>query len=311
MSSHHKTTSHAKCDPTEITTKTFEKERRGEIKQQRKRRSGGGGGERRGEMEISSREARRKKIMERESDRLALITGRIQSLPASHSTSSQQPRHCHTASTPSFPFQDYITASPDGEHSDALGSRGNAVGKVEHPLRKCETSVEFNRRPPLQVRAHMQPVLVTSMVKGPSSEPPGSDSSLFTPKQISSCIMASENTRAISSAMIALLVVLSYIDYTMFGRNIVSSESVITSRPLYMLLLTDVTIVLGRLVLEKRRGFVKVEGGERAMFQEDAQTWAGAVKVLETGLVVHQSIRAIFIDCSIYAVLVVCGLSLL
>lgn len=111
LSSHHKTTSHAKCDPTEITTKTFEKERRGEIKQQRKRRSGGGGGERRGEMEISSREARRKKIMERESDRLALITGRIQSLPASHSTSSQQPRHCHTASTPSFPFQDYITGN--------------------------------------------------------------------------------------------------------------------------------------------------------------------------------------------------------
>ncbi|MCV5003180.1 hypothetical protein OFM39_26305, partial [Escherichia coli] len=49
------------------------------------------------------------------------------------------------------------------------------------------------------------------------------------------------------------LVVLSCIDYPLFGRNIVSSESVVASRPLYSLLLTDVTIVVARLYLENRR----------------------------------------------------------
>ena len=78
-----------------------------------------------------------------------------------------------------------------------------------------------------------------------------------------------------------------------------------------MLLLTDITIVLGWLVVVKRRGFVKDEEGERAMYSQEAQTWLGAVRILETGLVVYQSIRAIFIDYSIYAVFVVCGLSLL
>lgn len=199
-------------------------------------------------------------------------------------------------------------AGPDGDPNDPLNSRGNDSIKVDPPLRKCESTIE-TRRPPMQVRSRMQPAV--NRQPPPSSEPSASDSGLFAPKQVISCIVASENTRAISSAMIALLVVLSYLDCRVFGRNLVSSESIMTSRPLYMLLLTDIIIVLGRLVLEKRRGFMKVGEGEKQAAQEEAQTFAGLVKLLETGFVAHQSLRALFNDFSIYAVVVVCGGSLL
>lgn len=55
-------------------------------------------------MEGNSRESRRKKIREGQQDRMALITGRLQSLPSSPLTSAQQPRHSHTASSPLLPF---------------------------------------------------------------------------------------------------------------------------------------------------------------------------------------------------------------
>ena len=103
-----------------------------------------------------------------------------------------------------------------------------------------------------------------------------------------------------------------------------SSESVVASRPLYILLLTDVTIVVARLYLENRRALEEVEeekeeaeeeerAGTRregARFQDDGQNWTHAVRVMERGLVVYQAFRGVFIDCSVYAVVVICGLSL-
>lgn len=135
---------------------------------------------------------------------------------------------------------------------------------------------------------------------------------IFTSKGLNSCIIASENTRIYCALVIGFLVVLSYIDYPLFGMNIVRSESVVASRPVYILLLTDVTIVLARLFyLEKQRGFMEAEEETKvAQAQDDGENWEGAVKVLERGLVVYQAIRGFFIDCSVYIVVVVCGVSL-
>lgn len=137
----------------------------------------------------------------------------------------------------------------------------------------------------------------------------------LTPKQISSCIMSSEATRIICSLTIALLVVLSYVDRPLLGRNLVKSESVVASRPFYILLLTDITILLARLSIERRRAMEKAKEEEEeeeermSRHEEDGQNWAGAIKVLETGLVVYQSICAVFMDFCVYAVVVICGLS--
>ncbi|KAI4387024.1 hypothetical protein MLD38_004890 [Melastoma candidum] len=43
--------------------------------------------------------------------------------------------------------------------------------------------------------------------------------------------------------------------------------------------------------------------------QDDSQNWDGAVKLLERGLVAYLS--GVFIDCSVYMVIVMCSLCLL
>lgn len=130
----------------------------------------------------------------------------------------------------------------------------------------------------------------------------------FSCKQINFCIIASQGTRSFCALVIALFVVLSYTDDALLGMNIVSSEIVEALRPLYILLLTDITIVLKKLFLEQRKQF-EVADKEKVEPQEDGDNWTQAIQLMERGLVVYQSMRAIFIDFSIYTVVVVCGLS--
>ncbi|KAG4154567.1 hypothetical protein ERO13_D03G063800v2 [Gossypium hirsutum] len=91
------------------------------------------------------------------------------------------------------------------------------------------------------------------------------------------------------------------------------SDSNVASKPLYVILLTDLAIVLSRLFLDKK-GVVSAEVEEEkpaAASQENKENWDGAVMLLERGLVAYQTMRALFIDFSIYAVVVICGTSLL
>lgn len=123
----------------------------------------------------------------------------------------------------------------------------------------------------------------------------------FSSRELNSCIIASEITRALSSLIIALLVVFFYM----------ISESIVFSRPLYIVLLTDITIVLARLYRENERRVLEETEGEIVEAHGDKHSWGDAVKLLERGLVVYQAIRGIFTDCSIYVVVVVCGISLM
>ena len=123
----------------------------------------------------------------------------------------------------------------------------------------------------------------------------------FSSRELNLCILASENTRALSSLIIALLVVFYYL---------ISSKSILASRPLYIVLVTDVTIVVARLYSEKAR-VLEERKGEMAEAGEDGRSWNDAVKLLERGLVVYQAIRGVFIDCSIYLVVVVCFISIM
>ncbi|KAK3028330.1 hypothetical protein RJ639_037792 [Escallonia herrerae] len=295
------------------------------------------------EREVKGREAPgRRRMVERGSDRLALITGRrVQTLeenslipsPSSSSCTTSRFRYAHTQSSPALlSLDDQPTllnnvglegnydasgASIKHEIADEV-SRGKAFdlgSEVKPQLPKCETNIQaIPGHPDTELRNEVQPSPVAagnpkaSDDTEPISRPYESRLSFFSLKEINSCIMASENTRAFCSVMIAVLAVLSHIS---LPRTIVKSRSIIASRPLYVLLLTDVTIVIARLALEKRRGFEKADGEEQKDAQEDAHNWAGAVKVLEMGLVLHQTIRAIFIDCSFYLAIVICGLSLI
>jgi len=123
----------------------------------------------------------------------------------------------------------------------------------------------------------------------------------FSSRELNFCILASENTRALSSLIIALLVVFYYL---------ISSKSIFASRPLYIVLVTDVTIVVARIFRVKAR-VLEESRGEMAEAGEDGRSWNDAVKLLERGLVVYQAIRGVFIDCSIYLVVVVCCISVM
>lgn len=129
-----------------------------------------------------------------------------------------------------------------------------------------------------------------------------SRNTFFSSRELNFSILASENTRALSSLIIALVVVFYYV---------ISSEGgIFASRPIYVVLITDVTIVVARIYREKARVLIERQG-QMAEAGEDGQSWGDAVKLLERGLVLYQAIRGFFIDCSIYLVVVVCCISLM
>ncbi|MBA0549949.1 hypothetical protein Golob_020939 [Gossypium lobatum] len=136
---------------------------------------------------------------------------------------------------------------------------------------------------------------------------------LFSSKLVNSCIIASERARSLCALVIAICVLLSHINFPLLGLSIGRSDSTVASKPLYIILLTDLAIVLSRLFLDKK-GVVSAEVEEEkpaAASQDNKENWDGAVMLLERGLVAYQTMRALFIDFSIYAVVVICGTSLL
>ncbi|KAL9666519.1 hypothetical protein QQ045_000853 [Rhodiola kirilowii] len=227
------------------------------------------------EESTSSKDAIKQKILQRGSDRMVFITGRVPSLGQTHV---------------------------------GADCSSDIVGQSEMKLENDE-NLSF---------IHDEILTPSSIIRNPVNDQeiyptqPNSRNvaaATFSARKISSCIIASEPTRSICSLTIALLVVFSYIDKPVLGWNLVKSESIVASRPLYILLLTDLSIIFARLHLERRKIIEYADEEQTTSTSREGQTWAGAVKVLENGLVVYQTIRAVFIDFSIYTVVVVLGLS--
>ncbi|KAI3977372.1 hypothetical protein MKX01_000285, partial [Papaver californicum] len=200
--------------------------------------------------------------------------------------------------------------------SPTLGISNEKQPKLEHQLHTGGGNVEEIRSPALGISNGKQPKLVASTVVEDSFQSTPSDTTplshaaprshhptLFTPKRISSAIAASENFRVLCSITIALLVILSHENLPILsGSGIV--KNFIMSRPLYLVLLADFTIVVALLLLAKRGSPVKAveEENNRAMNLGEA---------LETGILIYKAFRAVFMDCSVYAVVLISGLSLL
>uniref|UniRef100_A0A2P2NHZ9 Uncharacterized protein n=1 Tax=Rhizophora mucronata TaxID=61149 RepID=A0A2P2NHZ9_RHIMU len=176
--------------------------------------------------------------------------------------------------------------------------------KGSNDTSECNT-FDTARAPTLVEMSKMQaPVAI------PSAETTLNQPRFFSSKLMNSCVVASERTRAICSLIIASLVVIAAVDYPLLGIDLVSSQSVIASRPLYMVLLMDVTIVLTRMYRERGNAPEDAEDA-RLIHNEDRHNWTEAIKLLERGLAIYQAFRGAFIDCSIYLVVVICGLSLI
>ncbi|GMI86154.1 hypothetical protein HRI_002284700 [Hibiscus trionum] len=133
----------------------------------------------------------------------------------------------------------------------------------------------------------------------------------FSSKLLNSCITASERPRSLCALVISLCVLLSHINFPLLGLSIGTAQSNVASKPLYIILLTDFAIVLGRLFLGKKGVSGEAEEEKPAASQDNKENWDATVMLLERGLAAYHTIRALFTDFSIYAVVVICGTSLL
>uniref|UniRef100_A0A7N1A9M3 Uncharacterized protein n=1 Tax=Kalanchoe fedtschenkoi TaxID=63787 RepID=A0A7N1A9M3_KALFE len=282
--------------------------------------------------DLSSREARRKRIVDRGTDRLALITGRIQTLPDAPPTptptppSSVTPRpqssHSPDADQPIHPPRPLLEPIPE---------RNEKVDKVEEPpftnpdFSNEESQINKNHaaaavesrtpdpKPSIQSSANIFSESVerpqSSSVRSVSQPQTWKHMLPFTPKQISSSVTESESLRNFCSFVVATMVVLSYAGFPILRCSLI--KKVVFFRPLLLLLLTNITIVVAPLLGEQQQ-----EGAERRVRESDEASAEGPGMAeqlgdaLEIGLLVQKVVAALFMDCSIYSVIVISGLSL-
>uniref|UniRef100_A0A9I9D467 Uncharacterized protein n=1 Tax=Cucumis melo TaxID=3656 RepID=A0A9I9D467_CUCME len=268
-----------------------------------------------------NRTERRRRIISREMDRMALITGRLPNLPPSPPPSPSSPSpflfhqthqrgHSHTGISPSFFSKDlHNHNNPDSlPFPNAQGIPKPKDAKATPLLKRLSMSeareekiaaigFQFNHKKLDPIgEVHTETVSTpsaSSMVQKITSiddkillKTHPSKPKLFTSKRINASILASQTTRVFCSLIIASLSVLSHVNHPLsIIWNMVRSESVVASKPLYILLLTDATIVLARMLAERQKdGGVAEEEIEK--MKEDGRNWDSAVKVLERGLYV-------------------------
>ncbi|GMI89312.1 GET1-interacting protein [Hibiscus trionum] len=277
-------------------------------------------------MATSSRESRRRKILERGSDRLAFITGNLQNLPPPPpsgplaqdpppdfpSQTAVSPDVCDEASTsvllkhnPSFDAnqsQPSVYNGGIGEESTPNG-RDRSIGTSNDTV--LDTSGQANSLPG---SSDDQIPLISTPGTAQHSETPTRKHEFFTPKQISSAIDASGQSRLISSVVVAVLVVLVHLGFPLLGNRFLGS--MISIRPLYFILLTNITLVIGRLLYGDHVSSRRDIAEENKPSSADDNSWAEQLsKTLEVGLVAKKAIDAVFMDCSVYLIIVICGLS--
>ncbi|KAL6212599.1 hypothetical protein ACLB2K_017817 [Fragaria x ananassa] len=258
-------------------------------------------------MATNSREARRRKILERGSDRLGLITGRIQTLPSSSLPDPQT--QLEDTTNPSSPpsvsdVQDQIAEVPSEieekeNESDSTSPSSQSETTSEAPraidsqVHELIASLAAQNAPPPQ-----QPVPLPRLYQQ-QRQP------LFTASGLTNAIAETERTRLLVSAAVAILVVLVHVGFPFLGRSSIV-KTLLGFRPLYLVLLTNVTFVLAR-ILGKKRVFERFE--EIRDSSEGVEWYAQLGKALEICLVAQKVLDTLFMDCAVYSIIVVCGLS--
>lgn len=123
----------------------------------------------------------------------------------------------------------------------------------------------------------------------------------ITPKQIGAAIDASEYGRMFSSLLIALLVLLSHLGFSSLG-------SIVSFRPVFLLLLTDATIVLGRVLLSHHGDPSSASRRENSVMNGQQGIADQVGNALEMVLTMKKIMNAVSMDFSLYAVFLICGL---
>ncbi|KAL0698100.1 hypothetical protein Bca4012_054222 [Brassica carinata] len=284
-------------------------------------------------MASNSREARRRKILERGSDRLAFITGQINGVPPppssdptsltqSHLRTSdsspetipprdQIPTDRETAyqETPSvFVFDDPgcdIAAFTSHQENISEASMLSNMDRIIHQsradsLKYTKTLAEAaSASDPRETRVQSSPATSSVVDLGASQAftPLVGIVNTITPKHVGAAVDASEYARMFSSLLIALLVVLSHLGFSSLG-------SIVSFRPVFLLLLTDATIVLGRVLLSHHGDSSSLSRRENSVM--NGQGIADQVgNALEIVMMMKKIMNAVSMDFSLYAVFLI------
>ncbi|KAL1546217.1 hypothetical protein AAHA92_22846 [Salvia divinorum] len=246
-----------------------------------------------------AREARRRRIIERGSDRLALISGRIQSLPPDPDQFISPPPAIDS------PQQEEAASNSLLPNDESVQEKGQEPALSDltvdpSPLESYNGSSIPSRSVALHDTKEEPSQIPSSAQQRPAQDRQREDA-LFTPDKIRLAVAASENTRMFCSIAAAVLVIASFM-----GLPIVGFRGIMLFRPFYLLLLTNITVVLGRLIVGARG----VDSRTRRRSNAGGNDLAGQLgRALELGLLMQKIVGAVSMDFSIYAIVLVSGLS--
>ena len=182
-----------------------------------------------------------------------------------------------------------------------------ALGIIE--TSKAPASGTSHIKESLMELSNVQRSSVSTADTHQQSKPHTHQHKLLTPSQINAAIAASESTRILCSVAAALLVVLSNLGFPGFRSSIM--KSITASRPLYLLLLTNLTVVLARLFSGKQGGSTSAGKVQNKAPLENSNDWTDQVsRALGACLLFRKVIDSVFMDFSFYAIVVICGLCL-
>lgn len=280
----------------------------------------------------SGREARRRRILEGGSDRLALITGRLPT-PSSSTSHDSVDLSVFSAAAAVSDTNPASSAQPSAVHNeedkpsnytipknDELFNSnqidGLLSGSRELLSRKSETLGMPSKAPASEI--HAQPEPSRTVRQPPQPSPQGQRQSaarlhlheLFTYQQVSSAVYATEQTRMFCSLAMAFLVVLSHMGFPIVSSSLV--RSIIQFRPLFLVLVTNITFILHHLIFEKQRSSERAgrEASKSTAGADGYYGWAEeAGKVVEMAFMAQILFGSLIMDCCVYAVIVACGLS--
>ncbi|CAN4076566.1 unnamed protein product [Withania somnifera] len=198
----------------------------------------------------------------------------------------------------------------DGDHGIEPGQHDESDDKSRTTsfMRKCESNIVTSSAPVLNLDEKEQLILDSSTLNPPCvSASDGGQflklksnyNNIFAPNKISSAIAASESIRFNFSLVAAILVLVSY--------NSHFFKLVIFFRPLLLLMLTNISIVIARLLAEEAGSQKNQKAAANGIPSAGMVDQIG--KALELGLLLQSVMGAVFMDCSIYSITVVCGLS--
>ncbi|XP_078428125.1 uncharacterized protein LOC144700563 [Wolffia australiana] len=222
----------------------------------------------------SAREARRRKILERGSDRLAFITGQTRSLPPPQDEGVSVAAEIKSDTPTEIELTDNGPSFNSNEATTLLRNRD-----IAH-LTNDEASAN------LTSRSGAQPLV-------------------FNARIIFSSISATENLRLLCTISVGILTVLSW-----RGRVSVSDagKSIFGFGPIYMVGLTNLAFLIGLVytrMLKEKGGAGR--GEKKSLKGGDLMDQVGTL--LEVLIVVQKVAGALFADCCLCAVLVICGIS--